>query len=659
MVINEHQNALRIIKTGYVQRQVFRHWTEHNRDPVYEALGFDTETTGVTFGVPSILHYGNTDVKVNNVTAFGISLAIPYRNRMALVWGRLGTPLFDECAKLLAVKGPKVAHNSRYDMRVCKTNNIKLRGPVHCTLTEARIHWNSRMQFGLKELTPTVCPELTGYDEVLKRMLTNYKSSYTRSGYPKGYVNYSFLPDEDIREYAMTDSFLCWMLNMILMPKMIEIHKNVYRRERKIIGIVMNIEERGLPFDRINARKEIAALDRKEAVINKRLLRMAGKPFKPLSPKQLLPILLDMGISKKLLTKRVKGENKLTTEKKTLEEASLKIDSEKTKKFIKTILQLRSYHKLNNTYMKPLYIKASYNNGIVYGNINPTDTRTGRMAHSGPNLGNIPRPKTGFEKTNPVRRCFVCRHGFENFFADYSQMEMWVFALSAGEKKMLGNLQGGLDIHAQTAIDVIGNEAFLSDGVMDPLKRHHFKQVNFAIIYGMGFKALAVMLDVTEMEAHDMRRDYLATYPRIVEYMAELKHQLIAQGYVEDMFGRRYNIDPRKAYKAVNAIVQGSCAQILKIALIKISKYFKTLESYNGLDASVILLIHDEIMYELAKSMPYFMKKEIIKKVEYLMGDIPQLIKRGIRLKVDTKHSITSWEAKREFKGRRIIRKAA
>ena len=615
------------------------------KDPVYGAMSFDTETTSVTFGVPSILHYGNTDIRMNDVTAFGISLAIPWKDKLALFWGRLGTPLFDECCRILTVAGPKVAHNLRYDKRVCLVNSVKLIGQLHCTLTMARIHWNRRMKFGLKDLTSFIIPELEGYDDGLKRIMTNIKSSYTRAGYPKGYCNYSFIPDEDISEYSMIDAFVTWCLNSLLMPKMINTHKKVYRREKRIISIVMNIEMTGLQFDRHRARVEIKKINTKMAKIQRKLIKMAGKEFKPLSPKQLLPVLVGVGVPKKFLLK----QGKYTTSRDKLEEAVTKLDKKKPKKFVKTLLQLRSCHKLNNTYLIPLYKKAMFNKGIIYCNLNPTDTRTGRMSSSDPNLQNIPRPTSGFEKSNPVRKCFICRPGYVNHFADYSQMEMWVFALTADEKRMLNNLFSGLDIHAQTAIDVLGAEAYGEDGKVLPLKRHHFKQTNFAIIYGMGFKSLAVYIDVTQMEAHDIRGSYLETYPRIVEFMDELKHELLSKGYVKDIFGRRYNIDPRKAYKAVNALVQGGCAQVLKIALINLKKYFDRLPMYGGLKARMLLLIHDELMYQLPKAMPLKIRKKVARDIEYIMGNIPQLIKRGVRLKVETKFSTKSWEDKEEL----------
>jgi len=641
--------ALKITKVGEMQREVFRTWRSRGKDTVYGALGFDTETTGLKFGMPSILHVSDrTDIVVNNVRVFGISLAVRYKDSLALVWGRTGTRLFDECCSLLLHNGPKVAHNAKYDLRALSLIGVDVQPEVNCTLTAARIHWNRRKKVDLNTLTGVVAPEMYGYDDELKGTLRNLRSSYTRAGYPKNYVNYSFLPDDIISIYAMKDVFITWILNVLLMPHMIREHRVVYRRERAIISIIKEVEAGGMQFDRKRARHEMVKVKRYSSKLTDKLFKITDGAFNPGSPKQVIVELLSLKVPKKLLML----DGKLSSQKDLLEKAITKLKKKsKAIRFIKTILNLRSQSKIINTYLMPLYTQANNNNGRVFTNINPTDTRTGRMSSSGPSLHTIPRPDSGYAKYSPVRKCFVCPPGRENYFFDYSQMEMWLFAILSGETNMLETLMSGGDIHAQTAIDVLGKKAYVSSRIskgIDHSKRQDMKAVNFGIIYGMGFKALAKKLKKSEIEGFKLRNSYLETYPKVVEFMDENKHKLLKYGYVSDIFGRRYNIDPRESYKATNALVQGSCAQILKIAIIGIDRDILSRRRFET--ARFVMPIHDELIFELRKAVSQAVRMMFLRLVKQKMENIHQLTSRGITLKIDIKRSDKSWEDKKPFK---------
>ena len=659
-----YNESFKIINAGKLQRNIFRYWTTHNRDSVYESMTFDTETTGLTFGIPSNLCVGNTVIKVNNITPFGISLCIPYKEQLALFWGRIGTTLYSECLKILKMKGPKNAHNSRYDLRVFAVNNRKVCGPVDCTLTMARIIWNRRKKFDLKTLTPTVAPELYGYDDDLKAVLRNLKSSHTRAGYPKNYVNYSFLPDEIISEYSMIDAFVTWLLNFRLMPEILEIQKDVYKRERRIISIILKSELRGVQLDRHQAKKEKNKLQSTLPSYKAKLYKLARRRFNERSPKQLLPILRkQFDIPKKMLTKVVKGERKLTTEHDTLEKLMTRMEDGRLNAFLSTLFQVRRINKLVGTYLGPLYDRAKYNNGIVYCNLNPTDTRTGRMASNNPNLHNIPRPDTGIgdEQGNPIRHCFVGRKGFTNLLSDYEQMEMWMYAAVAGAKRMMSILQAGGDIHASVAYQIFGAEAIDNEHgqrckvlvgkrfkwlMISKLKRFQCKKVNFGVIYGMGFRALALQIKTKELEARDLLQEWHFNNPEMRTHNALNEKLLKKYGFVEDFFGRRYNIRVKDAYKAINAQVQGGCAQALKIALIGIDDYFESLPSYDGNRFATLLLIHDEVKIEMPNAARLVWPM-VIAGIEDRMKHIPQLEDRGVILNVDSRITHGAWDEKR------------
>ncbi len=643
-----YDSALKITEAGERQREIFERWKRRGKDTVYGALGFDTETTSLKFGMPSTLHLGsNTDIVVPDVRVFGISLAIRHKETLALFWGRTGTRLFDECCSLLLCNGPKVAHNAKYDLRALGLIGVDVQPEVNCTLTAARIHWNRKRKVDLNTLTGTVVPDMYGYDDELKGVLRNLRSSYTRNGYPKNYVNYSFIPDEVIAGYAMKDVFITWILNVLLMPHMMREHRIVYRRERSIIQVIKDVERGGMQFDRRRAKKEMHKVRRFSLKLENKLFDIVGDTFNPGSPAQVLIELRNLKVPKKLLMLN----DKLSSQKDVLEKAITKLPKKsKSIKFIKTILSLRSQSKIINTYLMPLTDQANHNNGLVFTNINPTDTRTGRMSSSGPSLHTIPRPNSGYGKYSPVRKCFICTPGCENFFLDYSQMEMWLFAILSGEANMLKTLMSGGDIHTQTAIDVLGKEAYIAQRIsrgIDQTKRQDMKAVNFGIIYGMGFKALAKKLEKPEAEGYFLRNAYLDTYPRIVEFMDENKRKLLKYGYVSDIFGRRYNIDPRESYKATNALVQGSCAQILKIAILAIKQDILSRRRYER--ARLVMPIHDELIFELRRKWMRETKVKFLLEAKDRMENVRQLTDRGIILKVGVKSSRGSWEDKKSF----------
>jgi DNA polymerase-1 len=646
-----YNSALTFTECCKEQKRAFTEYLiTKSKDPVDDALVFDFESTGVNFNLPQQRYMPELGgaVKVHDIQPFGIALAFPVEEHLALAWCRDGTEMWDDAMTLLATDKPKVAHNLRYDLRLARAYGVELNGELCDTLTMARIHWNRRTKFDLKDLGGVVCPELYGWDDELKGMLRNLKSSHTRAGYPKNYVNYSFLDDEVIGEYAMIDGFQTWVLNFVLRPYIDREHAEVYRREMQVLRIVLDMEERGMCFSCVQAKREAEQINEKMRGLERTLKNIADCDFSPGSPKQLLPVLLDIGVPKELLID--KKTKKLTTNKDQLVLAEHKLENTRLKKFVETLLNWRSCKKLVGTYLEPLRERARYNNGIVYGSINPADTRTGRMASKNPNLHNIPRPTSGFDEHNPVRNCFICRKGYFNVFADYSQMEMWLFAIHSGGDSLLKGLMNGMDAHEQTSIDMLGDEALDEDGKVIKTVRQKFKAVNFGIIYGMGFKALALKIKTSEMEAYDLRHQYLEQYPEVTDFVDKCASDLRQYGYVEDIFGKKYNLEVRDAYKAVNAIVQGSCAQILKIALIKLDKYIKASATY-GLNKRIRLLapIHDELISEMPKCMPLTEQIRFLKTQRNCMEKIPQLMDKGIRLSVDFKYSDTSWENKREL----------
>lgn len=643
-ILKIYQNAIYITKTCKDQRDAFRYWMNRNAKAPYESLAFDTETTGLSFGVPSMLHLNNkTDILMNDVTVFGISLAIPTKHNLILIWARLGTDLFEEAKKILLVKGPKVAHNARYDLRALQSSHIKVadRKNIHCTLTAARIYWNRRQRFGLQPLCEMLCPELSDWEIPVKAEIRKIKSRYTRSGHPKNYANYSFIPEEVMSKYAAVDAFMCFMIHTKIHRHMQTIYKEVYTRELKVMHLALKMENHGLQYDLHKSLKNEKLLTKNALQLENKLYEIAGTEFNPKSPAQVLETLLDLKIPEEHLTLN----KKLSTDKNLLEAIiDNKNCNKKGLRFISTLLDMRALHKLLNSYLIPLRARAKFNNGRIYCNINTADTKTGRMAVTDPGLQTIPRLISKRKRKNPIRSCFICRPGYYNYYFDYAQIEMIFYAALINEERIIKAYNNGEDIYTVIAGFALSkkNLSYIRKHLGDP--RQQLKGLSLAVIYGAGIPGTAKILQMSRTRASSLLADYLDACPAVLEYREQCINELHKQGYVEDFFGRRYHVEPRQAYKAPNAVVQGSCAQILKIAFLQVSAYLKRKREL----AKVIMPIHDELQFERPAAK---IKTEMIfiRNIIKQMRDIPQLIERGIFLRIDAAKSTTNWESKKDI----------
>lgn len=630
-----YNSAHRITQGCKLQRDVFRYWERHD-----EALIFDTETTSVSFHMPSYLHLNeHTDILVHNPTPFGLSLAIPYKDEIALFWGRIGTVLYDEITKLLTMSGYKVAHNAKYDIRVLREQSIGVAPTIDCTLTMSRIYWDRRMKHSLQALSEVICPELSDWEEPIKRELKRMRSAYTRRGYPKGYVNYSFLPDEMVSEYSMTDCFVDFILDQKLHSPMRKEYKELYDREVGLTPLIIRMEERGMRFDSRRARVELHALTKQQVKLEKKLKKYGPEDFNPYSPAQLLPVLLANGITKKELT----SEGKLTTEKKRLEKIRPEC-GRKQKHLINLVLDLRSTTTLVNRYLEPLLHRAQLNAGIIYFSLNPTDTRTGRMTGTDPNMHNLPRPKSGFAGHNPIRACFICRTGYWMYFFDYKVMELVVFGIMAKDSRIINWFLEGKDLHEMMGGAIFGSKDISVGNLIGT--REVTKHLSYAYIFGTGVGGLMRDFQMTYGEADRCLGLYAETFPSYLECKEQHAQDIRDHGYIEGLFGKRYHISPEETYKGVNAVVQGDCSQTLKIASDRIDTYVEKALPSNT--AHLLLPIHDELITE-RRTPNEKQEQEFIHTIKDSMEVIEPFMRQGVRLQVDVSRTKTNWAAKEEL----------
>lgn len=406
-----------------------------------------------------------------------------------------------------------------------------------------------------------------------------------------------------------------------------------YQRELEIIPLINKIEERGLRFDIKKAALNNLLIKREIKVIEDKYgsLNLA-------SPKQVFSHLKSLGAAESEL-KNSKG--KVTTGAKVVERLSQTTSIESLRAFAEDLIELRSLSKVSGTYLGPLTRRAKANDRTIYTTINPAEARTGRMSSSNPNLQNIPETKSrSTGKTNPVRECFIVRDGFANYYFDYVAIELGIFGLYTNDERILQGYRSGEDIHAYMA-KIIWRDVYDED---PKYWRGVTKNITYGILFGMGIKKMALTYGMSLADAKRYTRIYIREFRTVYEFQEKCKQEILADGYVTDLFGRRYSLKYGEAYKAVNAIIQGSCAQIFKIALLNVDSYLEDDD-----DTNILLPVHDEIQIESKVWKNEDEEFILCDDIERKMINIPQLTDLGFDLRVDVKRTMTNWAAKEKL----------
>lgn len=399
--------------------------------------------------------------------------------------------------------------------------------------------------------------------------------------------------------------------------------------EIPLARLLSEMERRGFMIDADGISQMQKRLEARIAELEQSIYAAAGEEFNINSPAQLGVILFE----KLGLKSGKKTKNGYSTTAEILE----KLRDEHP--IIGLILEYRRLSKLKSTYCEGL-LKAVRPDGRIHSTFNQTETRTGRISSLEPNLQNIPvRSEEGRE----LRRFFTAREGYLLLDADYSQIELRVLAHMAGDKAMISAFQHGEDIHTKTASEVFNMPPLL----VTPKMRSSAKAVNFGIVYGIGAFSLAQDIGVTRAEAARYIEGYFATYPQVREYMARMVEQAKETGYAVTMFGRRRYLPELKSSSgnlrafgervARNMPIQGTAADIIKLAMVRTRD--RLLES--GLDARIILQIHDELIVEAEESVA----KQAAAILEHEMEHAVSL---SVPLIVDVHRAKTWYDAKGE-----------
>lgn len=477
----------------------------------------------------------------------------------------------------------KVGQNIKYDIEVLAHHGISVQGPLFDTMiAHFLLH-----------------PDMKNNMDDMAEYYLSYKpvSIETLIG-PKGNKqgNMRDVPVEDVVDYACEDADITWQLKLAIENEMTEEHvlKLFKEMECPLISVLADMENEGIKLDvpALNAMSE--SLNEEAISMKEKVFELAGVEFNLDSPKQLGEILFDHLKIDENAKKTKTGQYQ--TNESTLEKLAQKHE------IIPIILDYRSVRKLKSTYVDSLPQMVNPKTGRVHTNYMQTVAATGRLSSNNPNLQNIPiRTDRGRE----VRKAFIPRNDdYLMLAADYSQVELRIIAAISEDDGMINAFKDGLDIHRATAAKVFGVD--LDDVTRD--MRSKAKAVNFGIAYGQGAFGLAQNLGISRGEAREIIDSYVKQFPGITKYKESSIEIARKTGYAETIMGRRRYVPDinsknhvvRSAAErnAINAPIQGSAADVIKVAMINLQKALKE----KGFKSKMLLQVHDELVFDAHKS---------------------------------------------------------
>ena len=484
----------------------------------------------------------------------------------------------------------KVGQNLKYDLEVLRNYGIELKGKM----------WDTMIAHYL------IQPELHHNMDYMAEIYLHYQTIHIDELIgPKGKNQRSMrdLSPVDIYEYACEDADITLQLKNKLEPelKKHEAESLFYDIEMPLMPVLAEMEMNGVCLDTASLAETNKQFTQRMLEIEQRIYELAGQPFNIASPKQVGEILFDkLKIVEK--AKKTKTGQYVTSEE-VLQQLKNKHE------IVADILEHRGLKKLIGTYVEALPKLINPKTGHIHTSFNQTITATGRLSSSDPNLQNIPiRGEDGKE----IRKAFIPEPGCLFFSADYSQIELRVMAHLSQDKNMIEVFREGKDLHAATAANIYKKD--ISEVTRD--ERTKSKRANFGIIYGITVFGLAERLDIDRSEAKQLIDGYFETFPQVHDYMEKSKEVARQQGYVTTLFGRRrYLPDINSANSvvrgfaernAINAPIQGTAADIIKVAMIHIFQRFKK----EGIKSKMILQVHDELNFSV-----YPEEKEIVEHI--------------------------------------------
>ena len=503
----------------------------------------------------------------------------------------------------------KIGQNIKFDILVLRKYGVKVAGPLFDTMI-AHYLLNPELHHGMDYLAETYL----NYKPVPIEQLIG----------PKGKKQGSMrnVPIEEIKEYAAEDADITLQLKSYFEPlmKQEDVESLFYDMEMPLIYVLAEMEATGVKVDTQALKQSSVTLSNQLANLEKEIHGLAGCEFNINSTKQVGEVLFDK------LQLDSKAKKTKTGGYSTSEEVLEKLRSKHP--IVDKLLEYRGIKKLLSTYIDALPELINPTTGKIHTSYNQAVTATGRLSSTNPNLQNIPvRDEMGRE----IRKAFIADNEECVFFsADYSQIELRIMAHLSGDPHMIDAFCEGEDIHAATAAKIYG----LSPAEVSSDMRRKAKTANFGIIYGISVFGLAERLDIPRGEAKELIDGYFKSYPRIREYMDESIRAAKEKGYVETLFKRKRFLPDINSHNAIvrgyaernaiNAPIQGSAADIIKLAMIHIHQRFEE----ENLRSRMILQVHDELNFNVWKD-------ELEKVKEIVLDGMEQVIKLRVPLIAD------------------------
>ena len=586
-------------------------------------FAFDTETTGI-------------DAQQAQLVGLSFAVKPDEAAYIPLTHSYMGVPeQLDRDTVLLALKplleDPtrlKVGQHAKFDMNILAncaiggdpTQGIEVKGIAFDTMLESYVLDSTATRHDMDSLA-------------LKYLGHTTTSFQDIAGKGAKQLTFDQISLEQAGPYAAEDADVTLRLHLALQEKLAAIpslYKVLEEIEMPLVPVLARIERQGALVDAHLLGIQSVELGEKMVALEREAFAISGEEFNLSSPKQLGVILYEkLGLP--VLSKTAKGQASTA-------EAVLAELAEQDFPLPKVLMQYRSMSKLKSTYTDRLPEQINPRTGRIHTSYHQAVAATGRLSSSDPNLQNIPiRTAEG----RRIRQAFVAPKGYKLLAADYSQIELRIMAHLAKDEGLLHAFRNNLDVHRATAAEVFGVDL---DAVTTD-QRRSAKAINFGLIYGMSAFGLAKQIGVDRKQSQAYIDRYFARYPGVLEYMERTRAQAAEQGFVETIFGRRLYLPEINAKNpalrkgaertAINAPMQGTAADIIKKAMVAVDRWLTT----SGLDATVILQVHDELVLEVREDLVEQVSEQIrLHMSAAAQLDVPLVVEVGVGNNWDEAH---------------------
>lgn len=496
----------------------------------------------------------------------------------------------------------KIGHNLKYDWHIFANYNIELNGIAYDTMLEPYVLQSTAERYDLDSLT-------------LKHLGVKIMSFTDIAGKGSKQLKFNAIHLDQAFPYAAKDADMTLCLHEVFWPKISQDQKltNVFKNiEMPLVPVLARMEHIGICIDADLLNKQSLNLEKRIDTLEKEAFNLAGKEFNLGSPKQLQEILFSK-LQLPILEKTPTGQP--STAESVLQELALNYE------LPKLILEHRTLSKLKSTYTDSLPKQINSKTGRIHTSYNQAVTTTGRLSSTDPNLQNIPARS---EEGRRIRQAFIAPPGYKLLSFDYSQIELRIMAHLSKDKGLLKALTQAEDIHKATAAEVLGIP--LQNVTKE--ERQRAKAINFGLIYGMSAFGLSRQIGTDRETAQKYMNLYFEHYPGVKIYMEKAREDAKQHGFVETIYGRRLYVPDIRAQNfqrrtaaeraAINAPMQGSAADIMKMAMIAIDEWIRK----ENLDVKMLLQVHDELIFEIADNDVEKAKTTILD----LMQNVTQLM---------------------------------